>query len=168
MFFFFFFFSSRRRHTRWNCDWSSDVCSSDLVDEVDHHLGAAPAIERTGGRERARMIIEEADLDGLGLGVGEVARRKPAAGAGDHERYEDDAEDLHTRASFGCGHASGRSEAVPKKVPNPSTRGRRESTGATAGRDHPLETAPALGRDPRRSPFDDVEEGRQGYLDSCA
>src|SRR5689334_23876277 len=25
-----FFFSSRRRHTRWNCDWNSDVCSSDL------------------------------------------------------------------------------------------------------------------------------------------
>src|SRR6266481_1149146 len=29
----FFFFSSRRRHTRWNCDWSSDVCSSDLEPE---------------------------------------------------------------------------------------------------------------------------------------
>src|SRR6266568_7989360 len=28
--FWFFFFSSRRRHTRWNCDRSSDVCSSDL------------------------------------------------------------------------------------------------------------------------------------------
>src|SRR3954462_11041629 len=28
----FFFFSSRRRHTRLSCDWSSDVCSSDLVD----------------------------------------------------------------------------------------------------------------------------------------
>src|SRR6266568_8133122 len=28
---FIFFFSSRRRHTRWNCDWSSDVCSSDLL-----------------------------------------------------------------------------------------------------------------------------------------
>src|SRR3989475_352551 len=27
----FFFFSSRRRHTRFDCDWSSDVCSSDLV-----------------------------------------------------------------------------------------------------------------------------------------
>src|SRR2546430_5604763 len=26
----FFFFSSRRRHTRFDCDWSSDVCSSDL------------------------------------------------------------------------------------------------------------------------------------------
>src|SRR5207237_7249135 len=28
---FFFFFSSRRRHTRFKCDWSSDVCSSDLL-----------------------------------------------------------------------------------------------------------------------------------------
>src|SRR2546430_5438885 len=26
-----FFFSSRRRHTRFDCDWSSDVCSSDLT-----------------------------------------------------------------------------------------------------------------------------------------
>src|SRR2546430_12744558 len=34
---FFFFFSSRRRHTRFDCDWSSDVCSSDL------RLPAAPA-----------------------------------------------------------------------------------------------------------------------------
>src|SRR2546427_10192113 len=29
---FFFFFSSRRRHTRFDCDWSSDVCSSDLAE----------------------------------------------------------------------------------------------------------------------------------------
>src|SRR5690606_23055437 len=33
-FLFFFFFSSRRRHTRFSRDWSSDVCSSDLHDEV--------------------------------------------------------------------------------------------------------------------------------------
>src|SRR5256886_12639028 len=26
-----FLFSSRRRHTRFDCDWSSDVCSSDLT-----------------------------------------------------------------------------------------------------------------------------------------
>src|SRR5260370_41554293 len=26
-----FFLSSRRRHTRFKCDWSSDVCSSDLT-----------------------------------------------------------------------------------------------------------------------------------------
>src|SRR2546430_12414587 len=30
IYFIFFFFSSRRRHTRFDCDWSSDVCSSDL------------------------------------------------------------------------------------------------------------------------------------------
>src|SRR2546426_10889552 len=30
-----FFFSSRRRHTRLQGDWSSDVCSSDLVHRLD-------------------------------------------------------------------------------------------------------------------------------------
>src|SRR5215204_7066395 len=30
LFFIVFFFSSRRRHTSSLCDWSSDVCSSDL------------------------------------------------------------------------------------------------------------------------------------------
>src|SRR6266571_6761559 len=38
---FFFFFSSRRRHTRLTCDWSSDVCSSDLG-FVQRHGGGAP------------------------------------------------------------------------------------------------------------------------------
>src|SRR5688572_28196128 len=32
----YFFFSSRRRHTRFDCDWSSDVCSCDLA-AVDRH-----------------------------------------------------------------------------------------------------------------------------------
>src|SRR5256886_9742549 len=36
----FFFFSSRRRHTRFDCDWSSDVCSSDL-----YRRSAAAAIQ---------------------------------------------------------------------------------------------------------------------------
>src|SRR5690242_4424272 len=42
---FFFFFSSRRRHTRLTCDWSSDVCSSDL----DHlmQVVADPGPERS-------------------------------------------------------------------------------------------------------------------------
>src|SRR5690606_41046633 len=30
----YFFFSSRRRHTRFSRDWSSDVCSSDLVSDL--------------------------------------------------------------------------------------------------------------------------------------
>src|SRR5690242_20969224 len=37
-YFFFFFFSSRRRHTRLTCDWSSDVCSSDLLPHEVHVL----------------------------------------------------------------------------------------------------------------------------------
>src|SRR5689334_24593638 len=38
----FIFFSSRRRHTRWNCDWSSDVCSSDLDRGLPtHHVQGA-------------------------------------------------------------------------------------------------------------------------------
>src|SRR3989475_4160470 len=34
----FFFFSSRRRHTRFDCDWSSDVCSSDLALAFDNRF----------------------------------------------------------------------------------------------------------------------------------
>src|SRR2546429_1684972 len=37
----FFFFSSRRRHTRCSRDWSSDVCSSDLIDHGKTTLTAA-------------------------------------------------------------------------------------------------------------------------------
>src|SRR5260370_26930763 len=39
-----FFFSSRRRHTRFKCDWSSDVCSSDLT---------------CGWHQRAKLVIPE-------------------------------------------------------------------------------------------------------------
>src|SRR2546427_2170667 len=46
--FFFFFFSSRRRHTRFDCDWSSDVCSSDLVAVAiaDPQVAATDAAEK--------------------------------------------------------------------------------------------------------------------------
>src|SRR6267143_6261982 len=42
-----FFFSSRRRHTRWNCDWSSDVCSSDLL--VKAAIGSGCFTDRMPG-----------------------------------------------------------------------------------------------------------------------
>src|SRR5690554_699731 len=48
---FFFFFSSRRRHTRCGRDWSSDVCSSDLVTkprELFHDNNFAYVGERDG------------------------------------------------------------------------------------------------------------------------
>src|SRR2546421_10638221 len=40
----FFFFSSRRRHTRSDRDWSSDVCSSDLVLERELACSLTPPI----------------------------------------------------------------------------------------------------------------------------
>src|SRR2546430_6734213 len=46
-----FFFSSRRRHTRFDCDWSSDVCSSDL------------GHRRTTSRRIRRSLEREADDD---------------------------------------------------------------------------------------------------------
>src|SRR5260221_86849 len=42
---FYFFFSSRRRHTRSLCDWSSDVCSSDLAAAGHGRTHAEPAAE---------------------------------------------------------------------------------------------------------------------------
>src|SRR5256886_3223322 len=38
------FFSSRRRHTRFDCDWSSDVCSSDLTLFTDFKSNTTGAI----------------------------------------------------------------------------------------------------------------------------
>src|SRR2546430_12145551 len=67
VFFFVFFFSSRRRHTRFDCDWSSDVCSSDLIcfssknsrDPVDRFRGfyriRAPMVSSTQQTQRIRQ-----------------------------------------------------------------------------------------------------------------
>src|SRR2546430_15062141 len=43
-----FFFSSRRRHTIFDCDWSSDVCSSDLIFGDG---AAAPLVVHSDGDE---------------------------------------------------------------------------------------------------------------------
>src|SRR5688572_31409387 len=51
----FFFFSSRRRHTRFDCDWSSDVCSSDLgpLGKVSNNVA-----EYTGLIEGLRAVLD--------------------------------------------------------------------------------------------------------------
>src|SRR5688572_32342119 len=58
----FFFFSSRRRHTRFDCDWSSDVCSSDL----ETHPGVQGIETRIKGKagslyefKRAQFVDEK-------------------------------------------------------------------------------------------------------------
>src|SRR4029453_19144080 len=49
--------SSRRRHTRSLCDWSSDVCSSDLlVAGLDRHF-RGPRLVRT-------LIMDDCPYDG--------------------------------------------------------------------------------------------------------
>src|SRR4030066_469040 len=62
----FFFFSSRRRHTRFKCDWSSDVCSSDL----DQHppIGERRLMDHVGQRVHRRRRNEIGRAAGRGRG----------------------------------------------------------------------------------------------------
>src|SRR2546427_7238907 len=60
----FFFFSSRRRHTRFDCDWSSDVCSSDLLARPkvrDSEQGPTPAAP-----PRSEAVVSPAKREGEG------------------------------------------------------------------------------------------------------
>src|SRR6266699_5588373 len=62
-YFFFFFFSSRRRHTRCGRDWSSDVCSSDLLGAkyVDYDPGLSDTLLARG--EPIQGLTEEQFAD---------------------------------------------------------------------------------------------------------
>src|SRR6266567_4739593 len=84
---FFFFFSSRRRHTRFDCDWSSDVCSSDL------------AVEGCTGW---RYVVEELERAGIGAQLAEPA--ETAAKRGPKRRAKTDRSDArHLRELLGKG-----------------------------------------------------------------
>src|SRR6266568_1940656 len=63
-----FFFSSRRRHTRWNCDWSSDVCSSDLSRGLPRELSAVLA------------ALRERPIPGTSKGFGRIAAGRAGHG----------------------------------------------------------------------------------------
>src|SRR2546430_17307181 len=107
-FFFFFFFSSRRRHTRFDCDWSSDVCSSDLsrvrglhsapadvfladeaemVAEVGPQLpgpfGVGGALPGRGRLDVWRDQMIERDIAAIGAGGAEAARAQDARHRGE-------------------------------------------------------------------------------------
>src|SRR2546430_11042953 len=85
----FFFFASRRRHTRFDCDWSSDVCSSDLAfATMNTEEGAKAAIAALNGKDwkgraltvnEARPREEKGGRGGGGYGGG---RDKKGRGAG--------------------------------------------------------------------------------------
>src|SRR5688572_21984192 len=79
-----FFFPSRRRHTRFDCDWSSDVCSSDLA---GGEAGEPDA--DTIGRAAARMVRHDGGLrigaiDGAGRAIDllDAAEREALRAAG--------------------------------------------------------------------------------------
>src|SRR5262245_62765912 len=65
-----FFFSSRRRHTRCLSDWSSDVCSSDLLDAaLSSPTGRGVIADDEGrlvGAVRASSVLALIDAAGNG------------------------------------------------------------------------------------------------------
>src|SRR6266516_5531146 len=82
---FVFFFSSRRRHTRSYGDWSSDVCSSDLVTVEGSDPLACYAAAREA-HDRARRG------DGPTLIEAKVVRLTSHSSDDDQRRYRDPAE----------------------------------------------------------------------------
>src|SRR2546430_7168698 len=83
---FFFFFSSRRRHTRFDCDWSSDVCSSDLRPGCTHRLCIAHRVRSCRGRDGAAGSEACGGYGPMGGGRRQVCLRNPGEGMGDRER----------------------------------------------------------------------------------
>src|SRR5699024_11856541 len=56
----YFFFSSRRRHTRSKRDWSSDVCSSDLIAKekiITRFIKAYQEYRRNGQLKHAHHVL---------------------------------------------------------------------------------------------------------------
>src|SRR5438034_9017293 len=70
MYIFVFFFSSRRRHTRSLCDWSSDVCSSDLWQKIRdsvevklyQHEGDLYVLAKSDGRQAKEIAMRRKRL----------------------------------------------------------------------------------------------------------
>src|SRR5260370_14767770 len=78
----FFFFSSRRRHTRFKCDWSSDVCSSDLSLvpstqswKLDHLWVLPQFMDRGIGRALVAHALETAARGGASCVIVDADRK---------------------------------------------------------------------------------------------
>src|SRR5438132_8724456 len=71
---FVFFFSSRRRHTRSLCDWSSDVCSSDLS-ELLSRIGRANTLLGRGNLPEAERCLQTILADARAAGQRDAEAR---------------------------------------------------------------------------------------------
>src|SRR3989449_4524823 len=110
--FFFFFFSSRRRHTRCSRDWSSDVCSSDLM------------LRRLAGRKHQVMTAVAVAQDGRvehALDVTDVTFRRLT----DEQRSEEHTSELQSRLHLVC------RLLLEKKKKNAKTRTSSKTTAMT-------------------------------------
>src|SRR5207253_6775718 len=80
-----FFFSSRRRHTRWPRDWSSDVCSSDLVDQIEMRVDLLEAAGEVrvdlAHAVRRRVALQDDDPEPPAVQPAELALHLVDAGA---------------------------------------------------------------------------------------
>src|SRR2546427_8129266 len=83
---FFFFFSSRRRHTRFDCDWSSDVCSSDHGAAVPARQTLQLLLER-GGPLQKMPVFPDQKAHALGRGNLETQALAPAHAVEESRRH---------------------------------------------------------------------------------
>src|SRR5690606_40289256 len=108
-----FFFSSRRRHTRFSRDWSSDVCSSDLLVRAFESAGAANDLDVApleialvnpvqpldvrvaAGLELRPVVPPDADVEAV---IGRVGHRVTDLGRAPHDLLRH-AADVHARAA---------------------------------------------------------------------
>src|SRR2546430_885073 len=136
-----FFFSSRRRHTRFDCDWSSDVCSSDLDTADEAPCGHG----RRGGPRSER---DRADAAPLGpharrptdrpqsgtphgrneAGAAVTSLRRAARVTGDGDRGDRSGRrpsylqyQVSDAGPFGSGFATGRRDPIASRAPSART-----------------------------------------------
>src|SRR5699024_933242 len=80
--FVFFFFSSRRRHTRSKRDWSSDVCSSDLIKYPNGKMALTPNKDTTAFLPKGSSVMSGAQTHSMLSGLprfneGTLSNKKP-------------------------------------------------------------------------------------------
>src|SRR2546430_7988213 len=92
----FFFFSSRRRHTRFDCDWSSDVCSSDL------RGGTLPRYPPRADSCPSAFGDRTAESRGAGPRGGRASRQYGSSEIGFNGRSEEHTSELQSQSNIVC------------------------------------------------------------------
>src|SRR2546426_3568145 len=99
----FFFFSSRRRHTRLQGDWSSDVCSSDLL-LVPCHLASLPSQQSSSQVIPSQGAPSIAPITSRGRARSRSAPREPCSASSQvcPTRSEEHTSELQSPCNLVC------------------------------------------------------------------